>query len=149
MALEIQQDVKHVFVYGSLMYLPVWAQVVNGVYPCMNAVAHGYQRLAVPGETYPAMIESNAAKVQGLVWLDVLPDDVARLDEFEGNEYERREIDVVLNTSGDALKAHAYIWLNADLLSDKIWSVSKFEAEGMQAFLNKHVGNWNSTGQRK
>jgi hypothetical protein len=47
------------------------------------------------------------------------------------------------------LKAETYIWLNPGVLTDELWSVSGFEAEGMQAFLNKHVGNWNSTGQRK
>jgi gamma-glutamylcyclotransferase (GGCT)/AIG2-like uncharacterized protein YtfP len=149
MGSEIEQDGKHVFVYGSLMYLPVWAQVVNGVYPCLNAVAKGFQRHAVPGETYPAMVENSSAQVQGLVWLNVLHADLKRLDEFEGPEYERREIEVVLNTSGESMRADTYIWLTPSALTDALWSVAEFEAEGMQAFLNKHVGNWNSTGQRK
>ena len=149
MGSEFEQDGKHVFVYGSLMYLPVWGQVVKGVYPCLNAVAQGYQRHAVPGETYPAMIENADAQVQGLVWLNLRPDDVKRLDAFEGPEYERREIEVLLNTSGDTMKAEAYIWLNPSVLTAELWSISRFEAEGMQAFLNKHVGNWNNTGQRK
>ncbi len=149
MALEIEQDGKHVFVYGSLMYLPVWTQIVKGVYPCMNAIAKGFQRHAVPGETYPAMVGEPNARVQGLVWLNVMPEDVARLDEFEGVEYARQEIDVTLNTSDEVIKAHAYLWLDKTVLSEQLWSVSQFEAEGIQSFLNKHVGNWNSTGQRK
>ncbi|MEK9815746.1 MAG: gamma-glutamylcyclotransferase family protein, partial [Limnobacter sp.] len=136
MGSEFEQDGKHVFVYGSLMYLPVWGQVVRGVYPCLNAIARGYQRHAVPGETYPAMVPNPSARVQGLVWLNVLPEDVQRLDAFEGAEYARCEIEVVLNTSGETLKAETYIWLNRDVLTDELWSVSRFEAEGMQAFLN-------------
>jgi len=149
MGSELEQDSKHVFVYGSLMYLPVWGQVVKGVYPCLNARAKGYQRHAVPGETYPAMIENPAAQVQGLMWLNVLPEDLKRLDEFEGPEYERREIEVMLNTTGETAVANTYIWLKPEVLTDSLWSVSQFEAEGMQSFLNNHVGNWNSTGQRK
>ncbi|MCR2747600.1 gamma-glutamylcyclotransferase family protein [Limnobacter parvus] len=149
MSQKIQQEGTHVFVYGSLMYLPVWGQVVKGVYPCLNAIAKGFQRHAVPGETYPAMIENTAAQVQGLVWLNVLPEDLQSLDKFEGPEYQRREIEVVLNTSGESMMASTYIWLNPDVLNDELWSVSRFEAEGMQTFLNNHVGNWNSTGQRK
>jgi gamma-glutamylcyclotransferase (GGCT)/AIG2-like uncharacterized protein YtfP len=149
MGSELEQDSKHVFVYGSLMYLPVWGQVVKGVYPCLNALAKGYQRHAVPGETYPAMIENPAAQVQGLMWLNVLPEDLKRLDEFEGPEYERREIEVMLNTTGETAVANTYIWLKPEVLTDSLWSVSQFEAEGMQSFLNNHVGNWNSTGQRK
>lgn len=149
MGSELEQDSKHVFVYGSLMYLPVWGQVVKGVYPCLNALAKGYQRHAVPGETYPAMIENPAAQVQGLMWLNVLPEDLKRLDEFEGPEYERREIEVLLNTTGETAVANTYIWLKPEVLTDGLWSVRQFEAEGMQLFLNNHVGNWNSTGQRK
>ncbi|WP_334119938.1 gamma-glutamylcyclotransferase family protein [Limnobacter sp.] len=149
MGSEIEQDRRHVFVYGSLMYLPVWAQVVKGVYPCQNAIAKGFQRLAVPGETYPAMVESQGTQVQGLLWLDVLQDDMKRLDEFEGPEYARREISVTLNTSGETMQVDTYIWLNPAALTRELWSVSQFEAEGLQAFLDRHMGNWNSTGQRK
>ena len=130
-------------------FLVLWAQVVNGVYPCLNAVAKGFQRHAVPGETYPAMVENQGTQVQGLLWLDVLQDDVKRLDEFEGPEYARREISVTLNTSGETMQVDTYIWLNPAVLTDELWSVSQFEAEGLQAFLDRHVGNWNSTGQRK
>ncbi len=149
MGSEIEQDGRHVFVYGSLMYLPVWGQVVKGVYPCMNAIAKGFQRHAVPGETYPAMVRNTQAQVQGLVWLNVRPEDNHNLDVFEGSEYAREQIDVVLNTTGETVKADTYIWRHPDLLTDALWSVSQFEAEGMQSFLDRHVGNWNSTGQRK
>src|SRR3546814_15910245 len=114
MGSEFEQDGKHIFVYGSLMYLPVWGQVVQGVYPCLNAIAKGHQRHAVPGETYPAMVPNPSAQVQGLVWLNVLPEDVKNLDAFEGPECERREIEVVLNTSGETLKAETYIWLSSE-----------------------------------
>ncbi|BET26290.1 gamma-glutamyl AIG2-like cyclotransferase [Limnobacter thiooxidans] len=149
MGSEIEQDGRHVFVYGSLMYLPVWGQVVKGVYPCMNAIAKGFQRHAVPGETYPAMVRNTQAQVQGLVWLNVRPEDIHNLDVFEGSEYAREHIEVFLNTTGETVKADTYIWRHPDLLTDALWSVSQFEAEGMQAFLARHVGNWNSTGQRK
>ena len=149
MGSEIEQDGKHVFVYGSLMYLPVWGQVVKGVYPCMNAVAKGFQRHAVPGETYPAMVRNEQAQVQGLVWLNVKSEDVHNLDLFEGTEYAREQIEVVLNSTGETLKAETYIWRRPEVLTEALWNVSRFEAEGMQVFLSRHVGNWNSTGQRK
>jgi len=146
---EIEQDGTHVFVYGSLMYLPVWGQVVKGVYPCLNAVAKGFQRHAVPGETYPAMVRNTQAQVQGLMWLNVRTDDILSLDLFEGPEYVREPIEVFLNTTGDTVTAQTYLWRNPDVLTGELWNVSQFEAEGMQAFLERHVGNWNSIGQRK
>lgn len=149
MASNFGQDCQHVFVYGSLMYLPVWSQVVRGVYACENAIATGFQRYAVPNETYPGMVREAAAQVQGLVWLNVQPQDLARLDAFEGAEYQRDIIEVRLNKDGSAIEAGAYLWLDSSALSDALWSVTTFERDGMHAFLNKHVGAWTNSGQRK
>ena len=149
MASNFGQDCQHVFVYGSLMYLPVWSQVVQGVYACENAVATGFQRYAVPNETYPGMVRDQAAQVQGIVWLNVQPHDLARLDAFEGAEYQRETIEVKLNKDGSSMRAGAYLWRDSSLLSDALWSVATFERDGMHAFLNKHVGAWTNNGQRK
>lgn len=149
MGLKIGQAGRAVFVYGSLMYLPVWGQVVKGVYACKAATANGFQRYAVPGETYPAMVRTAGAAVRGLVWLDVNADDIARLDAFEGSEYAREEINIEIEGTGEVLLADTYLWLKPDVLVGELWQVARFEAEGMQQFLGKHVGNWNTTGQRK
>lgn len=143
------QESRHVFVYGSLMYLPVWLKVVKGIYRCENGVATGFQRHSVPGEAYPAMVPLEGAYVQGMVWFDVLPDDLHRLDAFEGEEYERSEIDVLLNSDGRVIKADTYMWLNPSVLNEELWSVSHFETEGILSFLDRHVENWNINGKRK
>lgn len=149
MASNFGQDCQHVFVYGSLMYLPVWSQVVQGVYACENAVAMGFQRHAVPNETYPGMVRNPAAQVQGIVWLDVSPQDLQRLDAFEGVEYQRETIEINLNKNGSSIQAGTYLWRDPATLSETLWSVASFESDGMQAFLNKHVGAWTNSGQRK
>ncbi len=149
MASNFGQDCQHVFVYGSLMYLPVWSQVVRGVYACENAVAKGFQRYAVPNETYPGMVREQAEQVQGLLWLNVQPQDLERLDAFEGTEYERATIDVQLNKDSSFIQAGAYLWRDPSTLSKQLWSVATFERDGMHAFLDRHVGAWNNNGQRK
>ncbi|MCQ8896186.1 gamma-glutamylcyclotransferase [Limnobacter humi] len=139
----------HVFVYGSLMYLPVWQQVVKGQYARQPATAVGYARYAVPQEDYPAMVEQAGAQVQGMVWLDVTPEDIERLDAFEGPEYTRQTIAVQLESLKEPLQVDTYLWLNHDQLQRHEWRVDLFEAVGLQQFLNKHVRRWTTTGQRQ
>ncbi|HEX4878646.1 MAG TPA: gamma-glutamylcyclotransferase family protein [Limnobacter sp.] len=147
MGLKFEQEHRHVFVYGSLMYLPVWGEVVHGTYACKNATLPGHARFAVPGETYPAMVQQAHALVKGLLWMNVDADDLARLDAFEGPEYERQTVTV--HADGLALEAQTYLWRAPAVLDGTLWQVSKFEAEGLQAFLEQHVKRWNQTGQRQ
>ncbi|HEY1058516.1 MAG TPA: gamma-glutamylcyclotransferase family protein [Limnobacter sp.] len=139
----------HVFVYGSLMYLPVWQQVVQGQYAQQPAMAHGFARYAVPGEQYPAMVVQAAGQVRGLVWLNVDHGDIQRLDAFEGEEYERRTIWVNMSGSDQSLQADTYIWLKPERLRGDEWDVKAFEQQGLQQFLNKHVQQWTDTGRRQ
>lgn len=147
MGLNFEQEPQHVFVYGSLMYLPVWGQVVQGTYACKNAVARGHARYAVPGETYPAMVVQADSEVKGLVWLNVAADDLSRLDAFEGPEYQRQTISVQVD--GQDLKVQTYLWLQPAALDGNLWSVQRFEEDGLQKFLGRHVQSWNQTGARQ
>ena len=138
----------HVFVYGSLMYDPVWGSVVQGAYQNLSAVAANHRRHAVIGETYPAMVPAAGHSVHGLLWLDVASEDIHRLDVFEGAEYTRSVIEV-LGADGQTWQAHTYLWNRPDQLPDADWSVAEFERTGLTKFLDRHVRNWQATGQRK
>lgn len=138
----------HVFVYGSLMYAPVWGAVVKGQYQQQRGAVHGYARYAVPGETYPAMVKQHGASVQGLVWLDVWPEDLTRLDQFEGIEYQRDTVQVVLEAGGTCL-AHTYVWKDPLTVASEPWDVAGFEAHGLARFLAQHVHSWEMQGKRK
>jgi gamma-glutamylcyclotransferase (GGCT)/AIG2-like uncharacterized protein YtfP len=81
-----------VFVYGTLMYDEVSTRVVSGRYRRAPATLPGYRRCKVRGEEYPAIIADSAAAVDGIVWFDVSPNDLARLDTYEAQEYERIEM---------------------------------------------------------
>ena len=46
----------NIFTYGSLMFAPVWQQVVKGQYQAIPSVLADHQRLAVLNEDYLAAI---------------------------------------------------------------------------------------------
>ena len=148
--------VNSVFVYGSLMFDAVWGKVVEGRYDSFPAEALNYIRLAVPAETYPAAVQLEGASIKGLVWQDVSPSDLGRLDAFEGREYRRVAIDVLpLSCVGveeaviKPYSAWVYLWNNAQLLDfDQLWDVERFKSEGLPRFLAKHVGSWEQSGVR-
>lgn len=146
-----------VFVYGSLMFDPVWGKVVQGSYQSFPAIALNLVRLAVPGETYPAAVPLRGASIHGMVWQDVSGGDLERLDAFEGPEYRRALIEVTPQScSGVSEKALApyqawvYLWNQVELLDGgKTWDLELFKSEGLPQFLSKHVGNWQQSGTRK
>ena len=127
-------DTRNVFTYGSLMFPVVWDRVVQGHYRSSEASIHGFQRLRIRGEHYPALIiNPNAGSLTGRVYFDVSASDIARLDHFETSDYAR--VSIAVTIAGKALAADAYLALKPETLEQMEWSPETFEVEGIASFL--------------
>lgn len=126
-----------VFVYGSLMYAPVWEAVVVGKYASLQAALPGFRRAALEGLTYPGAVRQSGHNIQGRLYLNVDNSDLKRLDDFEGEWYER--ITVTVKTSDSNVSAQVYRWLHDALTRESDWSVQEFESTGLDLFLNTYV----------
>ena len=115
----------NVFTYGSLMFDEVWRQVVTGHYRSQVAVLRHHQRHALTGLSYPGVVAAPGEQVEGLLYLDVSAGDLARLDAFEGSEYRRDAVQVLL-ASGEPASAWTYIWLDPQRLSGQPWQGDAF-----------------------
>jgi hypothetical protein len=71
------------------------------------------------------MVATPGEQVIGLLYMDVSQGDVARLDAFEGAEYRRTALPVLLET-GEVVTAEAYVWLDHARLSDAPWIPEAF-----------------------
>lgn len=120
------QESMQLFTYGSLMFPEIWQRVVCGDYRSVPAMAYGYARYALADDTYPGMIANPQASVEGVLYFDVAAVDVAALDAFEGCEYRRELIDVVIN-SGESVIACAYIFTAEKKLSALPWEPQAFQ----------------------
>ncbi len=125
---------RSVFTYGSLMFPVVWDRVVHGDYRSSEASCHGFQRVRIRGEQYPALIVNpNARRLTGRIYFDVSANDIARLDHFETSDYARVSIAVIV--ADNAFAADAYLTLKAEALELQAWSPEIFERDGLSSFL--------------
>ena len=130
----------HLFTYGSLMFPQVWSVVVRGDYKKQSARLHGHQRRSIKGETYPAAIVALAADyIDGQLYLNINDEDMQRLDQFEGNDYEKIKAPVTL-ADNSRVMATVYLYCHHEKLAAQEWDVQWFEREGIKTFLAQYGG---------
>jgi len=139
--------VHAVFVYGSLMFPPVY-EGVTGTRPEFSDVTlPGFNRYAVKdseGSAYPAMIPAVGGLVDGKLIVNVTDDELAALDRFEevsSGLYSRRRV-TVEGPSGP-IEAEAYIAgesLRGKLSGD--WDVETFARLKLPDYLVRVVGQF-------
>jgi gamma-glutamylcyclotransferase (GGCT)/AIG2-like uncharacterized protein YtfP len=132
----------HLFCYGSLMFAPVWSRVVQGTYDHVEAQLRGFQRRGVQGEIYPCLISgSHQDIVEGVIYFHLNTADMARLDAFEGDLYERQTVTCV-DAMQRSHEVEVYV-LKAryrSMATRTAWNARWFASEGLAQFLDKYHG---------
>ena len=77
-------------------------------------------------DTYPGMIVSRQAAVDGVLYFDVDAQDVAALGAFEGSEYRRDPIALIVNSGGTVI-ACTYIFIAEKRLFGLPWEPQTFQ----------------------
>lgn len=129
----------HVFTYGSLMFPQVWERVVHRRYKNSDAFASGLVRKKITLSTYPVAFPGDPVQsLQGRLYRDVEPADLARLDRFEGKYYERKQITVTISGEDQATVADVYMLKPRYrlLASAEDWSPEHFRKYELQRFVN-------------
>ncbi len=131
----------NVFVYGSLMFPRVWDALVSARYQSVPSRLRDFRRHGVQGESYPAIVATPGAEVRGLVWLHVEPQDLDRLDRFEGDDYRRIAVSVESLDPARAgtLTATAYVWKDPSRLLDVDWDPAHFERTDLERFARRFL----------
>ena len=127
----------NVFTYGSLMYPEVFEPVALAGPQRHRACLDGWVRRAIDGKTYPAAVPLPGARIDGVVWMGLSQAAMRRLDEFEGHEYRREQVDVVL-PGGERVSAEVYRWLDPDSMLACEWSTEEFERRHLREFFRIH-----------
>lgn len=116
------------FVYGTLRDPDLLAGVLNRPLnaDCMlPAIAPGFAALHYPNRIYPALVRRPGAAAEGLVLTDLTPFEKDLLDAFEGAEYRRDIIPVMI--AEELHEAFAYLPAIAIPADAPPWTLSAWQ----------------------
>ena len=123
------------------------AAIANG-HVFRSAVLPGFTRHRVQNQEYPGIIEDDTpgACVRGTLVSGVTDGNQHQLDYFEGSEYERRTVEVVLDAASDkavedaggagsekkkTVNAQVYVYKYPNQLERREWDFDEFRREKM------------------
>ncbi|MDH4204713.1 MAG: gamma-glutamylcyclotransferase [Desulfobacteraceae bacterium] len=131
----------NIFAYGTLLIPCVMYAVTAREFRFKNAILKGYARFTVKGESYPGIIPVADAVTKGIVYFDVDKLSLERLDDFEGNLYQRKPVRVETEER-EIRDAKTYVIKPEyrGCLSWERWDVRKFIQKDLEAFLETCSG---------
>lgn len=122
------------FAYGTLQCPEVLGAVAGVVPSSRPALLRGHRRFRVRDACYPAVIADPTGEVFGTCFLDLPHQAWARLDAFEGSEYHRRTLPVLVDGVERAAEVYVLAPAHEAVLSDEGWDLASFIA-GKDAYL--------------
>ena len=134
---------QNLFTYGSLMCSDIMFQVAGCRADCIPATLKDFKRSRIRGEEYPGIVAQPGVEVEGVLYLDLPPGAIERLDSFEGEQYARQEVQVLTQQSEPCpVAAMAYVIKPEyrELLTGEAWSYGHFLAVGKAEFLKAYQG---------
>lgn len=132
----------NIFTYGTLMFSPVWDTIVKANYRASSATLRGYSRRKIINDIYPVAFEADDKDfINGIVYYDVEPADISRLDEFEGSYYRRTLISAELKNQ-TPIPADVYVIKPRyrHLISSQEWNPDDFQQRCLSEFMSAYEG---------
>ena len=118
---------EKLFVYGTLQSSELMHRLLGRLPPSCPALLHGYARYAVKNEDFPGLVPETEASTNGLLYENLSDKELARLDQYESEMYDRPCLEVHL-ASGETCEAHVYV-VSPDyrhLLDDSSWDLKSW-----------------------
>lgn len=129
----------HIFTYGSLMHETVWQKIVKGNYRSEPYTVEGFIRRKISGRSYPGLIAKPESKITGVLYYNVSSQDIAALDEYEGDEYLRKTLKTLHDGKHSVIQGYLYVG-DQQKFSDEEWDYHDFVSYDLDAFLNHYIG---------
>jgi AIG2-like family. len=137
------------FIYGTLQDAHVLGAVLGrpvDTATLRRAQAPSYRAVSYPGRVYPALVKTGADAAPGLLLESLSALDLVVLDAFEGEEYRRESITVIVD--GLSLIADAYLPVAAIAVDAPTWSLADWTARHKPAVLGREIGTAAALRQR-
>jgi len=123
------------------MCADIMARVTGATPAAQPATLTGFRRHPVQGEDYPGILPDAAGEVAGTLYSDLPESAWARLDAFEGSEYDRERV-LVHTQDGNAETAWCYVFKAAlaSRLAPGEWLPTDFGPEARARFEARYLG---------
>ncbi|MCC5847591.1 MAG: gamma-glutamylcyclotransferase [Verrucomicrobia bacterium] len=115
---------EHVFAYGTLQFPDLMRRLLGRLPTSRPALLHGYARYAVRNEDFPGLVPEAGSLTDGLLFENLNANELARLDKYESEMYDRLRLKVHLAV-GETCEANVYVVSPQyrHLLSDSPWDL--------------------------
>jgi hypothetical protein len=131
---------------------PIDVQVLRGLHQFRPALLHGYCRRRVFHADYPGITADAAHNVFGVLVTGLTDANVHHLDNFEGDQYERRPVKARLlrkvgdddggagQVEGDEVETEVYVFTEPAFLEDREWDFHEFRTQKMKNWTKEDYG---------
>ena len=119
---------RPLFVYGTLSDPDLLAAVLGratDARQCLAAVAPGFVAVHYPRRIYPALVRAPGGRAEGLLLLGLTAFELDLLDRFEGEEYRREIVPVIIET--ELHEADAYLPTAAIAPDERPWTLADWQ----------------------
>jgi gamma-glutamylcyclotransferase (GGCT)/AIG2-like uncharacterized protein YtfP len=125
----------NLFCYGTLIHPQIISAVIGRLPRSEPARLNGYQIYSVKSTPYPALINCDTATVDGIVYQGLSPGEMQLLDDYEGDEYQRRQS--VLLIGDNRLSAWVYVYKSQyrNRLAGQGWDYTQFVERHLSVYL--------------
>lgn len=120
------------FAYGTLRDVDLLSAVLGRPQrpgSIHAARAPSFRAVHYPGRIYPALVRSPGAAAEGVLIVGLSPFERDLLDAYEGEEYRRAPIAIILAEEPELHEADAYLPVIAVPADAHEWSLSRWQAE--------------------
>jgi gamma-glutamylcyclotransferase (GGCT)/AIG2-like uncharacterized protein YtfP len=123
------------YTYGTLQVPAIIALIVGRPLVGQPARLPGYSRFRIQNRVYPAIIPAAGGDVPGILYPGLEVAELERLDHYEGEIYERRELNVLV--AEESVPACTYVLRpeHVHRLSEEPWDLGQFEREHLASYL--------------
>ena len=119
-----REEINNLFAYGTLMIEDIFLSITGQNFKSSTGIINNYICCQVKNKNYPGLI-SGEGKVSGIIYYNLPPEIISKLDTYEGQEYHRQKVSVN-TTESKQITAWCYLYkteLKTNLLNTS-WSLA-------------------------
>jgi gamma-glutamylcyclotransferase (GGCT)/AIG2-like uncharacterized protein YtfP len=126
---------QHLYTYGTLQVAAIIQHIVGRPLSGVPARLEGYARFRVRGRVYPAIVEAAGGEVMGMLYAGLDAAELDRLDFYEGDLYERRDVSVWSGAAAQRAATYVLRPEHRHELSDEPWDLAGFLRDHLDDYL--------------